>query len=117
MSMALLTLAACAKEERDPVAEATEAAKAEGRKADVVPCALGNEKPRDCAREIAAGADGPVWIIRRSDGSFRRFVLIGNGARIATADGAQEVATRRGDGFLEVTLGDEYYRFPDARPE
>lgn len=111
-----LALPACSKERRDPVAEATAAAAAAGQKADLVPCAIKDEKPKDCAREITAGPDGPVWIIRRSDGGFRRFVLIDNGTRIATADGAQEVRTKRNPESLEVFVADEYYRFADAKP-
>jgi hypothetical protein len=116
LAFGALALASCAKETRDPVAEATASAAAEGKTADVVPCAIRNEKPKDCARDIAEGPDGPIWIIRRSDGGFRRFVLIDNGTRIATADGADEVRTKRNPGFLEVFVADEYYRFPDAAP-
>jgi hypothetical protein len=109
-----LALAGCSKERRDPVAQASSKAAAEGKVIDSIPCSVGNKKPQDCLRESASGPDGPIWIISRADGSFRRFVLIDGGRRIATADGADEVRTKRGDGFLEVFVADEYYRFPDG---
>jgi hypothetical protein len=81
-------------------------------------CALGGAKDfaPDCTREVTKGPDGETWIVRHPDGGFRRFVLIENGARIATADGADEVQAERVGPDLEVRVAGERYRFP-AAPE
>lgn len=83
-----------------------------------IPCALGGAKDfaPDCTREVTKGPDGETWIVRHADGGFRRFVLIDNGARIATADGADEVQAERVGADLEVRVAGERYRFP-AAPE
>lgn len=83
-----------------------------------VACALGGAKTfgRTCTREISRDDLGEIWIIRHPDGGFRRFVLIGGGTRIATADGDKEVTTERVDGELEVRVEGDRYRFP-AAPE
>ena len=83
-----------------------------------IPCALGGAKDfaPDCTREVTKGPDGETWIVRHPDGGFRRFVLIDNGARIATADGADEVQAERVGADLEVRVAGERYRFP-AAPE
>ena len=84
--------------------------------ADRVRCALAgaaNFAP-DCSREIAQGLGGEVWVIRHPDGGFRRFVLIEDGARIATADGSEEVQTDRVGADLEVQVAGNRYLFPAA---
>jgi hypothetical protein len=85
---------------------------------DSIRCALGGAKDfaPDCTREVTKGPDGETWIVRHPDGGFRRFVLIDNGARIATADGADEVQAERVGADLEVRVAGERYRFP-AAPE
>ena len=85
---------------------------------DSVRCALGGAKDfaPDCTREVTKGPDGETWIVRHPDGGFRRFVLIENGARIASADGADEVRAERVGADLEVRVAGERYRFP-AAPE
>jgi len=110
----LMALAGCGKPASDPVSETSAAAKAAGTAPDLVPCAMGEERPKPCAREIVAGPDGPIWIIRRSDGGFRRFAIIDNGRRIATADGADEVRAERASDYLDVRVANEFYRFPDG---
>ena len=54
-------------------------------------------------------------IVRHPDGGFRRFVLIDGGTRIATADGVAEVQAMRVGPDLEVTVGQDRYRFPAAQ--
>jgi hypothetical protein len=109
----LAALAACSRGEQASGSAAKEAAMPEDNH---VRCALGGAKnfAPDCTREIAKGPDGETWIVRHPDGGFRRFVLIDNGARIATADGADEVQAERIGADLEVRVAGERYRFPAA---
>lgn len=107
-------LVACSGESSEAASAEASAQAAEARP-DRIPCARSDEKLEPvCTREIATGPDGPVWVIRHPDGSFRRFVIIDGGQRIATADGAQEVRTGRGDGYLDVFVSGEQYRFEDS---
>ena len=55
-------------------------------------------------------------LLETDPGAFRRFQIIDNGTRIATADGAWEVQTARVGAELEVRVADDAYRFP-AAPE
>ena len=83
--------------------------------ADRVRCAIaGADIAPICSREISQGPDGEVWVIRHPDGAFRRFVLIDGGARIATADGAEEVQADRTGADLEVRVAGNRYLFPAA---
>ena len=107
-------LAACSPE---PGAGA-EASAAAVKPEDRIACALpGKNLEAVCTREIASGPDGPIWIVRHPGGSFRRFVIIDNGTRIATADGADEVRTQRGANHLDVAVAGEQYRFVDGDVE
>ena len=109
----LLALTTCGK-------AATGAAATEGavatESAKPIPCALGesDEFKPVCTVEDQT-ADGQLyWIVRHPDGGFRRFQMIDNGTRIATADGADEVEmTRSGTEFI-VKAGPDRYRFPAA---
>lgn len=111
----LAVLAACSRGEQ---ASGTAAKDTAAQADDRVRCALDAAKDfaPDCTREVTKGPDGEVWIVRHPDGGFRRFVLIDNGARIATADGADEVQAERVGADLEVRVAGERYRFP-AAPE
>ena len=116
----LLLLAACSKgaaggSSAATVAEQNEVAEPEDNH---VPCALGGAKEfkPDCTREIAQVDGKEMWTIRGPNGGFRRFQIIDNGTRIATADGAWEVQAARVGNELEVRVGDDSYRFP-AAPE
>ncbi|MBV1686960.1 hypothetical protein KRR38_04545 [Novosphingobium sp. G106] len=111
----LSVLAACSRGEQ---ASGTAAKETAAQGDDRVSCALGGAKDfaPDCTREVTKGPDGETWIVHHPDGGFRRFVLIDNGARIATADGADEVKAERVGADLEVRVAGERYRFP-AAPE
>lgn len=115
----LLLLAACSKgaagSSSATVAEQNEVAAPEDNH---VPCALGGAKEFTpvCTREIAQVDGKEMWTIRGPNGGFRRFQIIDNGTRIATADGAWEVQAARVGAELEVRVGDDAYRFP-AAPE
>lgn len=106
-----LALAAC-KPAAEPVpgSEGTEVTNSR-----TVPCALGGaEAFADCRVEDTGAKDMPLWIVRHPDGGFRRFRIIDGGTRIATADGADEVETRRIGKEMEVRVGKDRYRFPAA---
>jgi hypothetical protein len=109
-----LALASCSRGEGG--GEAAKQAAADGN--DRVPCALdgATDFAPACTREVTKGLDGEVWVVRHPDGGFRRFVLIDQGTRIATADGAEEVQTDRRGAELEVRVARNRYLFP-AAPE
>ena len=106
-------LAACSRGEQ---AAGMAAEGATAQPDDRVRCALGGAKDfaPDCTREVTKGSDGETWIIRHPDGGFRRFVLIDGGARIAAADGADEVQAERIGPDLEVRVAGERYLFAAA---
>lgn len=110
----LLALAACSDNPSSPAAIRGEAAAAEAAK--TITCALGDSaefKPV-CTVEDTTVEGKLYWIVRHPDGGFRRFQMIDNGTRIATADGADEVEmTRVGAEFI-VKAGPDRYRFPAA---
>lgn len=83
-----------------------------------VPCALAGAKEfaNDCRQEVTRRDGEEIWVVRHPDGGFRRFVIIDNGTRIATADGVQEVEAHRVGAMLEVRVDEDRYRFP-AAPE
>lgn len=66
-----------------------------------------------CTVERMRSPEGPVLVVRRGDGSFRRLLIVKDGRGVIAADGAQPVAVRAGDdGHIEVTAGDMVYRLP-----
>jgi hypothetical protein len=112
-----MALAACSRgEEARQDAAATKRTTAAQPQDSRVRCAPAGAKDftPDCMREVAKGPDGEVWIIRHPDGGFRRFVLIEEGRRIATADGSEEVKAHRVGPDLEVRVGNDRYLFPAA---
>jgi len=115
---ALVLVAALAACSRGEQASGSAAKQATAPEDGSVRCALGGARDftPDCIREVTKGPDGEIWIVRHPDGGFRRFVLIDNGTRIATADGADEVQAERIGADLEVRVAGERYRFP-AAPE
>lgn len=105
----VLTLAACSKgKQAQPEPAPT---KKEENHVSCAPAGARDFTPA-CTREIGRGPDGETWVIRHPNGSFRRFVLIDQGRRIATADGADEVVATRVGGDLEVRVANDRYRFP-----
>jgi hypothetical protein len=108
-----LALAACSRGE-----DAGNGGAGKQAAGDPIRCAIGGAQAfaSDCTREVDSGPDGEVWVISHPDGSFRRFVLIDGGTRIATADGADEVQAERVGADLEVRVAGNRYLFP-AAPE
>lgn len=79
-----------------------------------IACALGQgaQFAPACAVE-RAGQDGEkVLVVRHPDGGFRRFLVLKDGRGLAAADGAAVAQVGIADNLLEVTVGDDRYRFP-----
>ncbi|MEO7247649.1 MAG: hypothetical protein ABIW31_04275 [Novosphingobium sp.] len=116
----LLSLSSCSKSGAGTAGEGQSAPAAE-KTDNHVPCALGGaaQFAPVCTRDQLHQGDKEIWVLHHPDGGFRRFQIIANGTRIATADGAFEVQAKRMGGDLEVRVGDDRYRFPaapEARP-
>ena len=83
--------------------------------ADKVECATDGAAgfERVCTVERLSGERGPVLIVRSPSGSFRRFLVTGDGHGIVAADGAEPaVVTPIADDRIEVRVGGDRYRFP-----
>ncbi|MBK6801773.1 MAG: hypothetical protein IPG83_09905 [Novosphingobium sp.] len=82
-----------------------------------LPCALGEAKDFApvCKVEEQSVEGQTIWIVWHPDGGFRRFQMIDNGTRIATADGADEVGMTRDGAEFIVQAGPDRYRFPAAQ--
>lgn len=79
----------------------------------MIECATGGAAfARDCAVEHGRQDGAPALVVRRPDGSFRRFVVTDGGRGLAAADGAERASTAVYAGELEVTVGADHYRFP-----
>ena len=104
----LLALAACAVGEEQPQAAGD---------AQRIDCALGagTAFAPDCLVEITEEDGQRVLVVREPDGGFRRFVQSDDGSGLTVADGADEAMQRLDGDTLEVTVGNDRYRFP-ARP-
>jgi len=112
----LLALAACG--------DAGTAAQEEGKGGGAakaafktIPCALGEAKDfaPACKVEEKVVEGQTFWIVWHPDGGFRRFQMIDNSTRIATADGADEVEMTRDGAEFIVKAGADRYRFPAAQ--
>ena len=101
-----LALAACSPE-REP---------AGAMAGEPVACAhgAGGDWVTTCRIERTVEQDRDLVIVRRTDGAFRRFVVIDGGRSVVAADGAARVSQRRLGSLLEVSLGDDRYRLPLA---
>ena len=107
----LLALAACG--DGGTAAQGEGAAKATFK---TIPCALGeaSQFAPVCKVEEKVVERDTLWIVWHPDGGFRRFRMIGDGTRIATADGADEVELTRDGAEFIVRAGPDRYRFPAA---
>ncbi|HEX8640561.1 MAG TPA: hypothetical protein VF704_05330 [Allosphingosinicella sp.] len=103
--LALLALAACSSGESavsDPH---------DGR----IECRIGSARDfeRFCRIESAASTAGPVLVVRKPDGGFRRLRITGDGRGVVAADGAEEAqVTIIADDRIEVAIGGDTFRLP-----
>ena len=104
--LAPVALAACGEPEsaQEAPAAATD---------EKVDCAIAGADAFEpvCTVERATGAYGLVLTIRAPDGSFRRFLVTGDGRGVVAADGAEEAVVTPLDGSrIEVAVGPDRYR-------
>lgn len=113
-----LLLSACQAAEEAPQEEGAagenEQAKApiEG---DVIECAIagGQWFVPECGVQRVKQEDGAMTlVVRHPDGGFRRFLVLTDGRGLATADGSEETLSDVVDGRLDVSVGQDRYRFP-----
>ena len=103
----LLLVAACSGE---PAGTAPGHAKADEA---TIECARGSAQfASDCTVERVHADKGEQLVVRHPDGSFRRLDVLADGIGLATADGAQAAQVAVGAGGVEVTVGNDRYRFP-----
>jgi hypothetical protein len=109
-ALVLLLLAACERE------TANVSATADAPDDSLIECALagGGEFVRNCAVEQVRSGGELVLVVRHPDGGFRRFDVLTDGKGLAAADGAQTAQVTLREGGIEVTVGDDRYRFPAA---
>ncbi|BAI96563.1 MULTISPECIES: hypothetical protein [Sphingobium] len=82
-----------------------------GKGRELISCAIGPgaEWSEDCPVE----RDGELLTVRHADGGFRRFRIVHDGRGIAPADGAEEASILvAGKGAIELSVGQDRYRFP-----
>lgn len=112
-----LLLSACQSGEEAPQEEAP----AESKQADVPPggdtieCAIagGQWFLPECNVQRVKQEDGALTlVVRHPDGGFRRFLVLTDGRGLATADGSEEAVSEVVDGRLDVSVGQDRYRFP-----
>lgn len=116
-ALALLTLAACSRNETANTqvlakveAEQRSAAADDGR----VPCARGDAAfAPDCTIEQTQSTNGLMLTLRHPDGGFRRLLVTKDGRGVIAADGAQKAQVSVLDaGMIEVALAGDRYRLP-----
>jgi hypothetical protein len=85
--------------------------------AERIECAIGpgGEFGPDCLVEKAESDGVQLLVVRHPDGGFRRFEKLGDGRGLRVMDGSDEARLSFTDNVLEVTVGDDAYRFPANR--
>jgi hypothetical protein len=80
-----------------------------------IACALGSAASfsDSCTAERVSQDGKQGVIVRHADGGFRRFELLATGG-VSAADGADAAVMELAGGLLEVTVGNDRYRFPVA---
>ena len=71
-----------------------------------------HEFREDCVVERNRRDGILTLIVRHPDGAFRRFDVLQDGRGLAVADGATQAITRFENGFAELAVGTDRYRFP-----
>lgn len=93
------------------VADAIEMAEPTG---EMIECAIGGRVSflRQCEVEQASFEGEKVLTVRHPDGGFRRFEVLTDGRGLATYDGFEQAVTDVVSGRLDVSVGQDRYRFP-----
>ena len=105
LALLALPLAACSSGDAVPT-------EAEGE--EKIACALAGAKDFApvCAVDRSKEGDSLILIVRHPDGAFRRFMVLNDGRGVAVADGATQAVTRFEQGFAELAVDRDRYRFP-----
>lgn len=79
-----------------------------------IACALGGSDgfTEDCTLERTTQDGAPLFIVRHSDGAFRRFEASRDGQNLLAADGAQVTQSALKGDRWEVILGEDRYVIP-----
>ena len=82
--------------------------------AEKIACALGPGASFEavCSLERATRGSETLFVVHHPDGAFRSFTVLANGAGLAAADGAESATQAIAGDQLEVTVGEDRYRFP-----
>ncbi len=87
----------------------------EAPKGRVIDCALERAAKflPDCFVEDSRNGERRFLTVRHKDGAFRRFEMVDDGRGVIAADGADAAtAVWSSEGVLEVSVGNDRYRFP-----
>ncbi|MFV0645951.1 MAG: hypothetical protein ACK5NN_15895 [Sphingomonadaceae bacterium] len=105
-SLVMLILAGCSGE-NTPAAQTDDSAVR-------IDCAIGPGAvfAPDCVVDRVEKDGQTILVVRNGDGGFRRFIQLDDGRGVGAADGADAVARSYENGILEVTVGEDRYRFP-----
>ncbi|WP_242137167.1 hypothetical protein [Sphingomonas sp. TREG-RG-20F-R18-01] len=110
--LSALLLAGCGEREGDHTVRAQQNAEL-----PTVFCAHGgtSQLVRACTIERMQTQSGVVLTLRHADGAFRRLLVTHDGRGVIAADGAQQAVVRvLGAGEVEVGVGGDRYRLPEA---
>ena len=79
-----------------------------------VACAVGGETVfrEVCAVDRVRRNGVLTLVVRHPDGAFRRFDVLDDGRGLAVSDGAQQAVARYENGFAELAVDQDRYRFP-----
>jgi hypothetical protein len=78
-------------------------------------CAIdgATEMTPSCLLERVDGPDGQILVLHHPDGGFRRFRVVTDGRGVIPADGGEQSQFAIvGDNMIEVSVGNDRYRFP-----
>lgn len=113
IALCLLVLAAagCERHQPDPAAKA---AGSPAAREERIACKLAGAAAfaPDCSVDRARRGGIETLVVRHPDGGFRRFDVLEGGRGIAIADGATQAVTSYADGFAELAVDGDSYRFP-----
>ena len=82
--------------------------------AAIIPCALAgaSEFSEDCIAEVIEADGGREILVRHPDGASRRFIVLGDGRRLAPADEREDAIVAVDGTGIRVNVAGDRYRFP-----
>lgn len=84
-----------------------------------IACALGGaaEFSDSCLVQQSQQDGRKVLVVRHPDGAFRRFDVLMDGQGLTVTDGAEQAQLALNGDLLDVTVGNDRYRFPARRED